>query len=133
MWHWLYKFSKGKPAHENMYESPFDLHSQLMVRFLPSWRKFQPRVNVVSELKFSIKMTLIQRWKWNKIRRRIFNFAQRWHNVETTLLQLPIDVVSTQSQRCLSYIKTNRAIVQYRSVNKLISFFLLYEKTFYAI
>ena len=133
MWHWFYKFSKGKPAHENMYESPFDLHSQLMVRFLPSWRKFQPRVNVVSELKFSIKMTLIQRWKWNKIRRRIFNFTQRWHNVETTLLQLPIDVVSTQSQRCLSYIKTNRAIVQYRSVNKLISFFLLYEKTFYAI
>ena len=133
MWHWFYKFSKGKPAHENMYESPFNLHSQLMVRFLPSWPKFQPRVNVVSELKFSIKMTLIQRWKWNKIRRRIFNFAQRWHNVEATLLQLSIDVVSTQSQRCLSYIKTNRAIVKYRSVNRLISFFLLYEKAFYAI
>ena len=93
MWHWFYKFSKGKPGHENMYESPFNLRSQLMLRFPPSQPKFQPRVNVVSESKFNIKMMLIQRWKWNKIRRRIFSFAQRWYNisarrsnnVETTL------------------------------------------------
>ena len=26
-------------------------------------------------------MTLIQRWKWNKIRNRIFNVAQHWYNV----------------------------------------------------
>ena len=42
---------------------------------------------------FNVEITLIWRWKWNKIRRRIFNVAQRgynvsaqrWNNVQTTL------------------------------------------------
>ena len=67
---------------------------------------FQRRINVVSTLWINVEITLIRRWKWNKIRRRIFNVAQRWYNVgvwqwnnvETTLIQLYLDVVSTWSQ-----------------------------------
>ena len=48
-----------------------------------------------------------QRWKWNKIRRRIFNVAQRWYNVgvrrwnnvETTLIQLYLNFVPTWPQQ----------------------------------
>ena len=29
----------------------------------------------------NVEITLIRRWKWNKIRRQIFNVAQRWYNV----------------------------------------------------
>ena len=51
---------------------------------------------------FNVALTLIRRWKWNKIRRRIFIIAKCWynvrarrwnnvetklHNVETTLVQ----------------------------------------------
>ena len=54
---------------------------------------FQCRINVVSTLWINVEMTLMQRWKWNKIRRRIFNVVQRrynvgvrrWNNVESTL------------------------------------------------
>ena len=42
---------------------------------------FQRRINVVSTLWINVEITLIRRWKWNKIRRRIFNVAQRWYNV----------------------------------------------------
>ena len=42
---------------------------------------FQRRINVVSTLWINVKITLIRRWKWNKIRRRIFNVVQRWYNV----------------------------------------------------
>ena len=67
---------------------------------------FQRRINVVSTLWINVEITLIRRWKWNKIRRRIFNVAQRWYNiavwrwsnVEKTLIQLYLDVVSTWSQ-----------------------------------
>ena len=52
----------------------------------------------------NIEIMLIRRWKWNKIRRRIFNVAQRWYNVsarrwnnvETTLH----NVETTLYQRC---------------------------------
>ena len=62
--------------------------------------------NVGSTLWINVEITLIRRWKWNKIRRRIFNVAQRWYNfgvwrwnnVETMLIQLYLDVVSTWSQ-----------------------------------
>ena len=29
----------------------------------------------------NIEITLTPRWKWNKIRRRIFNVAQHWYNI----------------------------------------------------
>ena len=38
-------------------------------------------VKVVSTLWMNVEIMLIRRWKWNKIRRRIFNVAQRWYNV----------------------------------------------------
>ena len=41
---------------------------------------FQRRINVVSTLWINVKIMLIRRWKWNKIRRRTFNIAQRWCN-----------------------------------------------------
>ena len=49
--------------------------------------------NVGSTLWTNVEITLNRRWKWNKIRRRIFNVAQcwynvsarSWNNVETTL------------------------------------------------
>ena len=67
---------------------------------------FQRRINVVSTLWINIEITLIRRWKWNKIRRRIFNVAQRWYNVgvrrwnnvETTFIQLYLDVASACPQ-----------------------------------
>ena len=54
---------------------------------------FQSRLNIVSTLWINVEITLIWRWKCNKIRHRIFNVAQRlynvsarrWNNVETTL------------------------------------------------
>ena len=132
MWHRFYKFSKGKPGHENMYESPFNLHSQLMLCFLPPGPKFQPRANVVSELKFNIKITLIRHWKWNKIWRRIFNFA----NVDTTSKQRFCNFVSTSFQHRVNVVKAKS-----KPIGLLISidlsivniFFLLYEKTIFAI
>ena len=59
---------------------------------------------------FNVKITLIWCWKWNKIRRRIFNFAQRWYNVsarrwnnvETTLH----NVGTTLIQRCFNLAST---------------------------
>ena len=81
-----------------------------------SWRSrltqpvFQRPINVVSMLWINVEITLIRRWKWNKIWRRIFNVAQRWnnvsarrwnnvettlHNVETTLIQRCFTLAST--------------------------------------
>ena len=42
---------------------------------------FQRRINVVSTLWINVEITLIRRWKRNKIRRRILNVAQRWYNL----------------------------------------------------
>ena len=66
---------------------------QFLTRTQPT---FQRRINVVSTFWINVEITLIRRWKWNKIRSRIFNVAQRWYNVsarcwnndETTLIQV---------------------------------------------
>ena len=42
---------------------------------------FQRPINVVATLWITVEITLIRRWKWNKIRSRIFNVAQHWYNV----------------------------------------------------
>ena len=74
---------------------------------------FQRRINVVSTLWINVKITLIRRWKWNKIRRRIFNVVQRWYNVgarrwndvETTLhnVKTTLHNVDTKLyQRCFN-------------------------------
>ena len=68
---------------------------------------FQHQINFVSTLWINVEITLIRRWKWNKIRCWILNVAQRWHNVgigqwynvETTLIQLYLNVVSTWPQQ----------------------------------
>ena len=67
---------------------------------------FQRRIDFISMFWINVEITLIRRWKWNKIRRQIFYVAQHWHNVgvrrwnnaETTLIQLYLDVVWTWSQ-----------------------------------
>ena len=67
---------------------------------------FQRWINVVWTLWINIGITFIRRWKWNKIRRRIFNVAhcwynvgvRHWNNVETTLIQLYLDVASACTQ-----------------------------------
>ena len=76
------------------------------------WKKstFQRRISVVSMLWINVEIILIWRWKWNKIRRWIFNVAERWynvsvrrrnsnettlHNVDTTLGQRRFNVVLT--------------------------------------
>ena len=64
---------------------------------------FQRRINVVSTLWINVEITLIWRWKWNKIRRQIFNVAQfwcnvstwPWNNVGTTLIQRCFNLAST--------------------------------------
>ena len=71
---------------------------------------FHRWINVVSTLWINVEITLIWRWKWNKIRRRIFNVAQRWYNVsarrwnnvETTLH----NVGTTLIQRCFNLAST---------------------------
>ena len=60
-------------------------------------------VDFVSTLWITVEITLVRRWKWNKIRRRIFNVAQRWYNVsarrwnnvETALIQRCFNLPST--------------------------------------
>ena len=86
---------------------------------------FQRRINVVSTLWINVEITLIRRWKWNKIRSRIFNVAQRWYNVgtdvETRLKQRWYNFISALFQRGFniskSYTKASRACDKYRFVN----------------
>ena len=67
---------------------------------------FRRRMNVVSTSWINFEITLIWRWKWNKIRRRNFNVAQRWYNVsawrwnnaDTTLYQRCCKVASTSAK-----------------------------------
>ena len=74
---------------------------------------FQRRINVVSTLWINVEITLIRRWKWNKIQRRIFNVHNvdttsvldvetTLHNVETTLH----NVGTTLIQRCFNLAST---------------------------
>ena len=48
---------------------------------IPIPANIQRRINVVSTLWINVEITLIRSWKWNKIRRRIFNVAWSWYNV----------------------------------------------------
>ena len=74
-----------------------------VVFYVSAQPTFQRRINVVSTLWINVEIMLIRRWKWNKIRRQIFNVTQRWYNVsarrwnnvKTTLH----NVVSTLIQR----------------------------------
>ena len=78
---------------------------------------FQSRINVVWTLSITVEITLVRRCKWKKIRRRIFNVAQRcynvsaWrlnnveitlHNIETMLY----NVGTTMIQRCFNLAST---------------------------
>ena len=94
---------------------------------------------------------LIRRWKWNKIRRRIFNVAQRWYNVsvrrwnniETTLHNVGTTLIKRCFNRASTLVKAilnpigllmivDCEIVEY-TLNTWIVFILLNEKIFYYI
>ena len=88
---------------------------------------FHRWINVVSTLWINVEITLIWRWKWNKIRCRIFDVAQRWcyvgarrwnnvkttlhniettlHNVGTTLIQRFFNLASTLVKAILNPIR----------------------------
>ena len=53
---------------------------KLWTIFMATQPTFQRQINV-SMLCINDEITLIGRWKWNKIRRWIFNVVQRWYNV----------------------------------------------------
>ena len=117
---------------------------------------FQNRINVVWTLSITVEITLFRRCKWNKIRRRIFNVAQRcynvsawrWNNVEITLHNIETmlyNVGTTLIQRCFNLASTlvkavlnpiglvmilNCEIVEYM-LNTWIAFILLNEETFF--
>ena len=74
---------------------------------------FQPRINVVSRFRITLEITLIRRWKWKKIRNRIFIVAQhsnnvgvkRWNNVKSTMHIVDATVsqnCTTLFQRCFN-------------------------------
>ena len=107
---------------------------------------FQRWINVVSTLWIHVEIMLIRRWKWNKIRRRIFNVAQRWdnisarrwNNVEATLH----NAGTTLIQRCFNLVLVKAIlnpiglvmivdceIVEYM-LNTWIAFILLMRKHF---
>ena len=127
-----------------------------VVFYVSAQPTFQRRINVVSTLWINVEIMLIRRWKWNKIRRRIFNVAQRWYNVsarrwnnvETTLHNVETtlhNVGTTLIQRCFNLASTlvkpilnpiglvmivDCEIVEYM-LNTWIVFILLNEKTFF--
>ena len=116
---------------------------------------FQSRINVVWTLSITVEITLVRRWKWNKIRRRIFNVAQRWYNfgarrwnnveitlhnnetlynVGTKLIQRCFNLASTLVKAVLNPIElvmtVDCEIVEY-TLNTWIAFILLNEETFF--
>ena len=117
---------------------------------------FQSRINVAWTLSITVEITLIWRWKWRKIRRRIFNVAQRWynvsarrwnnveitlhnietmlHNVGTTLIQRYFNLTSTLVKAVLNPVGlvmiVDCEIVEYM-LNTWIAFILLNEETFF--
>ena len=95
---------------------------------------FQCQINVASILQITVQITLILRWKWNKIWNRIFNVPQHWcnvgvqhwknvkstlHNVNATVFQCCTMSfqccfnVMTLSQRCF-----NVALTSFKAVSK---------------
>ena len=66
----------------------------------------QRQITVVSTLWINVQITLIRRWKWNKIRRRIFSVAQRWKNVGVRLKQGSNNIDTTLPRCCFSVSST---------------------------
>ena len=64
---------------------------------------FKRRINIVLMLWIYVEIALIRRWKWNKIRRRIFNVALHWYNVGVRCWN---NVDTTLSQRCFNVAST---------------------------
>ena len=109
---------------------------------------FQCQINIVLRLWMAVEITLIQRWKWNKIWSWIFNVAQRWYNVSvqhrnnikstlqyidamlhkviSMLFQCWHDIISTLFQHGLnvssSHIESNLASEKCGFAERLISF-----------
>ena len=95
----------------------------------------------------NVEITLIRRWKWNKIRRRTFNVAQRWYNVSaqrwnnatqcrnnvgTTLIQRCFNLASTLVKAILNSIGLVMIVdceLVEQMLNTWIVFILLNEKT----
>ena len=99
---------------------------------------FQRRINVVSTLWINVEITLTRLWKWNKIRRRIFNVAQRWihvettlHNVETTLHNVVATLFQPSIDVSQSYIKSSRVNDYHGFAKTWIVFIRLNKKTFF--
>ena len=82
---------------------------------------FQCQINVVSKLWINVEITLIRSWKWNKIRCRIFNVAQRWCNIVdqrwSNVTQLSYNLILKWPQR---HFEVNRASLKYRFKNRLL-------------
>ena len=105
---------------------------------------FKSRINVVWVLSITVEIKLVRRWKWNKIRRRIFNVAQLWYNVsarrlnnvEITLhnIETMFNLASTLVKAVLNPIGLvmilDCEIVEYM-LNTWIAFILLNEETFF--
>ena len=79
---------------------------------------FHRRINVVSRFWITVEATLIRRWKWNKIRNRIFNVAQQWYNVGVqqwknvksmlgSIDEPVFQYCATSLQRCLNVASTS--------------------------
>ena len=103
---WLHHGRRSSKEKKQKKIPPNRMIQQEFLTLLTTQPTFQRRINVVSTLWINVEITLIQRWKWNKIRRRIFNIAQRWYNVgvrrwnnvETALIQVCLNFVPTWPQ-----------------------------------
>ena len=72
---------------------------------------FQPWISIVSTLWINVQMTLIPCWKWNKIRGRIFNVAQRRNKAKQSTTFIQCFLIASQrcfSRRCNSDIKLSQ-------------------------
>ena len=105
---------------------------------------FQRWINDVSTLWINLEITLIRRWKCNKIRRRIFNVTQRWYNVGSRLKERENNVAQRWYKSCINLnvrlnavstsvkaILTDRASDDHRFVNRTV-FILLNEKNYFC-
>ena len=78
------------------------LNKKILVGLMLPQPTFKCRINVVPTLWINVEITLIRRWKWNKIRRRIFNVVQNWYNVSARYWN---NVEATSKQRFIALIK----------------------------
>ena len=93
-WNGLSKSYKAIPSNILTREFPTFLEKQVCGKFETSYSgpycpsMFQHWINVVSKLWINIEITLIRRWKWNKIRWWIFSVAQSFvSDVETMFIK----------------------------------------------